>query len=131
MTLTAEFCAEYFDKCSGSIDFPSYDGLSYCEKHVGSGNEFWSYPYEEGRNTSYEPRLPPVALVPACREGFPHAKKYIRTAAFVLGALGGCAIDPRPQNAGDVWLQNLGPKILQALYHASVRVSRSPSCARS
>eukprot|EP00904_Undaria_pinnatifida_P003870 jgi/Undpi1/13484/HiC_scaffold_8.g03143.m1 len=42
------FCEQLVKECSGEIKFPTYDGLSYCDKHVGSGgDQFWSYPYTE------------------------------------------------------------------------------------
>ena len=48
MTMKDSFCQELVKECDGEILFPTYDGLSYCEKHVGDdGDMFWSYPYTE------------------------------------------------------------------------------------
>lgn len=48
MTMKDSFCQELVKECDGEISFPTYDGLSYCEKHVGDGgDQFWSYPYTE------------------------------------------------------------------------------------
>lgn len=51
MTMKESFCEQLVKECSGEIKFPTYDGLSYCDKHVGSGgDQFWSYPYTEREN---------------------------------------------------------------------------------
>ena len=50
MTMKQEFCDELVDACADEIPGISrtYDGLTYCEKHVGdTGDQFWSYPYTE------------------------------------------------------------------------------------
>lgn len=48
MTMKDSFCQELVKECAGEISFPTYGGLSYCEKHVGDdGDQFWSYPYTE------------------------------------------------------------------------------------
>lgn len=48
MTMTDSFCQELVKECEDEISFSTYDGLSYCEKHVGDdGDQFWSYPYTE------------------------------------------------------------------------------------
>lgn len=48
MTMKSDFCEELVGACAGQIDFPAYDGTSYCDKHTGGGNDlFWSYPYTE------------------------------------------------------------------------------------
>lgn len=46
------FCEELVSACEGQIDFPTYDGQSYCEKHTlgSSSDAYWSYPLDpEGR----------------------------------------------------------------------------------
>eukprot|EP00752_Nemacystus_decipiens_P013406 g11871.t1 len=50
MSMKQDFCDALIDACGDEIAFggpAEYDGLSYCEKHVGtSGTDlFWSYPY--------------------------------------------------------------------------------------
>lgn len=47
MTMTPTFCDEYVAACDGQIAFPTYGEEDYCQKHVGSEDEFWVYPYEE------------------------------------------------------------------------------------
>lgn len=48
MTMKSSFCEDLVTACVGFIDFPTYDGLSYCEKHVGdNGDLLWSYPIDE------------------------------------------------------------------------------------
>ena len=50
MTMKTAFCNELVDACKDEIPavVKTYDGLSYCEKHVGdTGDQFWSYPYTE------------------------------------------------------------------------------------
>lgn len=48
MTMKNSFCNELIAACEGQIDFPSYDGLDYCDKHTGGGDDkYWSYPYTE------------------------------------------------------------------------------------
>ena len=52
LSMTKDFCNGLVDSCTGqgNIVFPTYDGLSYCEKHTGTQSDdlFWSYPYTEG-----------------------------------------------------------------------------------
>lgn len=46
--MKTDFCQELVAACEGQIEFPSYDGLSYCEKHVGNnGDQIWSYPVDD------------------------------------------------------------------------------------
>lgn len=52
MSMKQDFCDALIDACGDQIDFggpAEYDGLTYCEKHVGtSGSDvFWSYPYSD------------------------------------------------------------------------------------
>lgn len=53
MTMKSEFCEEYVEACDGEIEFQTYDGQSFCEKHVGTdGEQLWSYPIDpEGELT--------------------------------------------------------------------------------
>lgn len=46
MTMKEEFCSELVAACSDQIDFPTYNGDSYCEKHVGDDGQIWSYPID-------------------------------------------------------------------------------------
>lgn len=49
MTMKQDFCDELVNTCGTEIDFggpAEYDGLSYCEKHVGDVDG-WSYPYTD------------------------------------------------------------------------------------
>ncbi len=51
--MTAEFCEELVSTCAEQIDFPTYDGESYCDKHTGGGDDYyWSYPYTESKSFS-------------------------------------------------------------------------------
>lgn len=45
MTMKSSFCEDLVDACEGQIDFKSYDGDSYCEKHVDD-DTLWSYPID-------------------------------------------------------------------------------------
>ncbi|CAN0031064.1 unnamed protein product [Scytosiphon promiscuus] len=50
MTMKREFCDAYVDTCADQIVFGEYDGLSYCDHHVGGidgEDELWSYPYTD------------------------------------------------------------------------------------
>lgn len=55
MTTKSGFCAEFVDACEGQIEFPAYDGESYCDKHVGGSSDMtWSYPIDEnGERVSF------------------------------------------------------------------------------
>ena len=59
MMMTLEFCDDLTKECAGQIDFPTYDGESYCDKHTGGGtkSQFWSYPYSECTFRSLRRRL--------------------------------------------------------------------------
>lgn len=49
MTMKQEFCDALVSACGTQIDFGGpgeYDGLTYCEKHVGDVDG-WSYPYTD------------------------------------------------------------------------------------
>lgn len=47
MTMKGSFCTEFVDACEGQIEFPTYDGESYCEKHTGGDDDYlWSYPID-------------------------------------------------------------------------------------
>lgn len=61
MTMKREFCDALTSECSGQIAFGEYDGLDFCDKHVGGtdGNDrFWSYPYQEGEDNTQIARRP-------------------------------------------------------------------------
>lgn len=61
MTMKSGFCAELVAACEGEIEFSTYDGESYCEKHVGGGVDMtWSYPIDDD-GEHYLPR--PSVLV--------------------------------------------------------------------
>ncbi|CAM9199998.1 unnamed protein product [Ectocarpus sp. 12 AP-2014] len=48
LTMKGDFCDSLVEACATYIDFPTYDGESYCDHHTGGGDDFfWSYPYEE------------------------------------------------------------------------------------
>lgn len=47
MTMKSDFCEELVSTCAGEINFPTYDGDSYCEKHVGDSEMIWSFPIDE------------------------------------------------------------------------------------
>lgn len=47
MTMKTEFCNDLVTACTGQMEFPTYDGVSYCDKHVGDqGDQLWSYPID-------------------------------------------------------------------------------------
>eukprot|EP00903_Cladosiphon_okamuranus_P010019 g9501.t1 len=52
MTMKQDFCDALIDACGDEIPFggpAEYDGLTYCEQHVGTSgtDSFWSYPYTD------------------------------------------------------------------------------------
>lgn len=38
MTMKRNFCAELVKECQDQVEFPDYDGVTYCEKHAGRGS---------------------------------------------------------------------------------------------
>lgn len=48
MTMRNDFCQELVKTCASQVEFKTYGGESYCEKHTGGGKDmYWSYPYTE------------------------------------------------------------------------------------
>lgn len=48
MTMTDDFCDDFYDACSDELILSDYGGVGYCKKHQGGGDDyFWSYPYTE------------------------------------------------------------------------------------
>ncbi|CAM9766653.1 unnamed protein product, partial [Scytosiphon promiscuus] len=48
MTMTNAFCTDLTTKCADELSFPSYEGVSYCDKHTGGDtDQFWAFPYVE------------------------------------------------------------------------------------
>eukprot|EP00904_Undaria_pinnatifida_P003872 jgi/Undpi1/13486/HiC_scaffold_8.g03145.m1 len=79
MTMKQEFCDELVDACADEIPGISrtYDGLTYCEKHVGdTGDQFWSYPYTEPE--IFEPGLNEVFPDLDSDDDFPDATISLR-----------------------------------------------------
>lgn len=88
MSMKSSFCEELVTACDGVIDFPTYDGLSYCEKHVGDdGDLLWSYPIDESGACH---RLYPVRFRPTRIGRHPDvyivSRLFIRNLVFSFGS---------------------------------------------
>lgn len=74
MTMKNSFCEELVAACEGQIDFPTYDGESYCEKHTlgSSSDAYWSYPLDPEGKPEHDPSaLASSASSPLAQGGRP------------------------------------------------------------